>query len=506
MSLVLEAGATPLITFTVPYKGTNNSIAAHQITPDTLYSSMNVFIRRGKLRERPGLTLLNNTVFDNAVIGGAMAVTPAHKILLAFTRSQLYTLLQGAGAWSSDTLLPFSNSDADPVDITFLETMSQYVAIIANISFPLKVWREGVGVTPIIAANVPTAKSVCTAASRIVALVDPHTLQWSATLDYQTWPALAIAKIAQTNDTAICIRSLTTLDFVIYKERSIYVAKSQPGSDATAFNIQFIQTVEGPAGTLAVVDIDSGHMYMTKSGRVGIFDGSQQVQWIADGLWVFLQSDIDPQYAGKIFGVYDYRLHTVTFWYPRRGDEGMMHGMLLINLPLQGSGVEPTVAFSRYVSSAFLGVSNEPCSAAFESRFNDQIDTSVIFTASPEAAASCFFDDTSPFDNSIPYQCSFQTQLFPLPSLKHSQITLEAYLERQNGNGTVNVNAVTSDALENEAGTVSDIAEVIDLNSNPVREYIAFNIPTRFFGLKYSWSSENVVRYAGTTLHGRVVS
>lgn len=506
MSLVLEAGATPLVAFTVPYKGTNNSVAAHQLTPDTLYSSMNVYIRRGKLRQRPGLTVMNGTVFDHPVIGGAMAVTPAHKVLLAVTRTQLFTLDAADSQWQTDTVASFANSDDSPVDITFLETMSQYVAIIANEDYQLKRWIEGSGAATIAAANVPVAKSVCTAASRIVALIHPHTLQWSSVLDYTSWPALAIAKIAQTNDTAICVRGLTTLDFVIYKERSIYVAKSQAGSDASAFNIQFAQEVEGPAGTLAVVNVDNGHMYMTKSGRVGIFDGSTRVQWIADGLWVFLQSDIDPQYSGKIFGVYDYRLHTVTFWYPRRGDAGLMRGMLLINLPLQGSGIEQPAAFTRYVSAAFLGVSNEPCSAAFESRFADQIDTSVIFTATPTGPQSFTFDDTSPYDHFVAFQCSFQTPLFPLPTMKHSQITLETYLERSNGNGTVTVNAVTSDALENEGGTVSDEAQLVDLNSNPVREYIAFNIPTRFFGVKYSWLSENTVRYAGTVLHGRVVA
>ena len=68
MSLVLEAGATPLVTFTVPYKGTNNSVSAHQLAADMLYESMNVYIRKGKLRQRPGLTLLNATVFDNGII------------------------------------------------------------------------------------------------------------------------------------------------------------------------------------------------------------------------------------------------------------------------------------------------------------------------------------------------------------------------------------------------------------------------------------------------------
>lgn len=493
MSLVQEAGSTAVAQFTVPYKGTWRGVAANQLTPDALYDSMNVFIREGKLRSRPGLLLLNTTIFDNPIIGGAMAVTPLQKIMLALSQTTLYTLVADAAAWQVDTTTSFAHNNDNTIDITFLETMSQYAAIIANVNYPLKRWINGLGAVAI--PTAPTAKSVCTAASRIIALVEPHTLRWSSTLTYDTWPALATAKIAQTNDNAICVRSLGNLDFVVYKERSVYIAKAQTGSDASAFNIKFLQRVEGPAGVHAVVDVGGIHFYMTTNGRVGIFDGSTYIKWIADGLWFYLQQDIDTQYASKIVGVFDYRLHTVTFYYPRRFEAGFMTGMLVINLPLDGSGI------TTY--SPFLGVSSKPVSYGYEMRFDKQIDRSLLFTSTVNDCQSMISDQQTDNDDGLTFNCSFQTGLSPLPDMKHYQLNIETFVEREDGYGSVTLNAITSDMLETDSGTESEEAEIVDLNSNPVREYVGFNIPSRFYGLRYSWQSDSKVRYAGATIYGR---
>lgn len=498
MSLVHEAGASLISNFTVPYKGTWNSVAANMLSPDALYDSMNVFIRKGKIRERPGLLSLNPTIFDRAVLGSVMAVTPTDKIMLAITRTQVYTLSQSDTTWQSDSVGSYADENA-PIDITFIETNNQHVAIIASKGFVLSRWIQGAGVTHITPTLgiIPFAKSVCTSAHRIIALVDPHTIRWSATLTYDEWPALAIAKIAQSNDDAICIRALGTLNFVIYKERSIYIANAQAGSDASAFNIRFMQTVEGPAGVHAVVVSNGTHVYMTKNGRVGVFDGSGFVKWVCDGLWIHLQGDIDPIYAHSIFGVFDYRLHTVTFYYPKRGDSGLIKGMLLINLPLEGSGIE--------TQAAFLGVSQIPVSYGTEMRFNNNIDRSIIYGVDDGVGSSYIFDEEVRSDNNTPYQCAIQTGLFPLPNMQHHHVSVETFLERSDGNGFVMMSGVTSDALENETGTTSTLGQVIDLNHNPVREYFGFDVQSRFFGLKYTWLSDSKVRYAGASLYGRAV-
>jgi hypothetical protein len=512
MSLVQEAGSTAIAQFAVPLNGTQRSTAIHLVSSDALFDSLNVFIRKGKLRSRPGLVLLNETVFNAPITGGAMAVTPTEKILLAINRFALYTLTASDAEWQLDTTANFSFTDNDTIDTCFLETSNEYVCIIANENFPLKYWKQGSGAAAIFPSVgvVPTAKSVCTATRRIVALIDPHTIQWSATLDYTNWPPLAVTKIAQTNDTGICVRSLGTLDFVIYKERSVYVAKAQAGSDSNAFNIRFLQHIEGPAGVNAVVNANDVHYYMTKNGRIASFDGNSYIEWIADGLWLYLQDDIDPRYAAKIFGVFDFRLHTVTFYYPKVTDtNGLMTGMVVICLPLRGLDVQQTSQVGISVKkkdAAFLGISRKPCCFGYEMRFKEQIDRSLIFTSVFEDCQSFYSSEDAADDDGLVYDSHIQTGCFPMPELKHSNVSIEPFFERQDGYGKVNVNAVTLDSLENETGTISDEAQIIDLNSNPVREYIGFNIPTRFFGLKYTWTSVDKIRYAGSSVYGRTLS
>ncbi len=515
MSLVREAGSISIAQFTLPVKGTWNSVAANMVSPDALYDSNNVFIREGRLRNRPGLTLLNSTVFSNPIIGGDMAVTPLDKVLLAVTKEQLYTLSLSNTVWQLDSVITFANNNDTNIDITFLETADQYVAVIASPDYKLKRWIQGLNAYEIVVPDtaldthkdVPKAKSVCTADKRIIALVEPHTLRWTQINRYDDWPALAYAKVSQTNDTGICVRALSTLDFVVYKERSIYVAKAQAGTDAQAFNIQFSQAVEGPAGVHAVVEVEGAHIYMTKSGRIGLFDGTSKVQWIADGIWLYLQQQIDPAYANKLFGFYDYRLHTVQFVYPMQNSHGNMQGTILINLPLEGSGIEPVELYKRYVASAFLGTLSIPATFAYEKRFNNQIDTSVVFTNKNSTAQSCTLDETAILDLDMPYICHIQTALSPLPDMKHYQISVENLFERSNGYGQVTMQAVTSDMLETHGGTVQQITEqVLDLNNNKVQEYTGFNIPTRFFGLRYSWTSADTVRWAGSAVYGRAVT
>ena len=429
-----------------------------------------------------------------------MAVTPTSKMLLAVTKSRLYTLLSTDSAWAVDTAVTIAASDNDNIDITFMETASQYVALIAAPGQPLKKWIQGSGLTAITAAygTIPTAKSVCTVARRIVALIDPHTVVWTTTLTYDNYPVLATAKLAQTNDVGICVKSLSNLSFVAYKERSIYLARAQAGSDAGAFAFSEPLKVEGPAGVHAVVDVMGAHMYMTTNGRIAVYDGMRYPEWVADGLWFYLQDDIDPAYSNKIFGVFDYRLHTATFHYPRVGDAGLMYGAVIINLPLSNSGISSL--------APFLAVMSKQCSYGYESRFNNQIDRSLLFTATADDRQSFYFDEATNTDDGTAFDCVAQTGLFPVPDMRHHHISAEIMVERADSNGSMTVYPVVSDMLENEAGTIlTDKPQLIDLNINTVQEHIGFDAATRFFGLQCEWASTSNVQYAGATLYGRLL-
>lgn len=501
-ALIREPNSKPVGQFVTPYKGTWRSVAANMLQPDQLYESLNVFIREGKLRDRPGLDLLVPTDLQNPVIGGSLVVTPTKKILLAFTYIALYRLEVDDVDWSIDTVSSIAEGDNSTLSLTFLETASTYVAIVANGETSLKRWIDGEGLAPIVATEgtVPIASSVCTAASRIVCLVDNHTIVWSDTLTYTAWSPLSYSKKpAETNDAGICVKALSSHDFAVYKERSIYVARAQAAADGAAFAIQLTQIVEGPASSRAVVDVNGYHMYMTPNGRVAIFDGTSYVQWIADGLWVFLQNDIDPAWSSKILGVFDYRLHTVTFYYPRRGDNGVVKGMLLINVPLDGSGL------TDY--ACFIGASNLHVTHGYEMRFHRATNRAIVFCSYIGQDLSFICSEDENFDHEAPFDCVMQTSLLPMPDMKHNQVSAEIFIERGDGNGSVDVSLVTSDALETASGTVQDIpSETLNLEFNPVREYVGFNRPTRFVGLRLTWRSDSTVRYAGAVIYGREVS
>lgn len=504
MALLREPNSTALAQFAVPVKGTWQSLAVHALPLDAVYDSNNVFIREGKLRNRPALTLLNGTVFNSAIIGGSIAVTPVEKRILAVTKDALYELGEFDPVWTLRTTLPFGTDDNSVVDMCFLESANAYTAIIANEKFTLRKWTIAGGAATFGATLglIPQAKSVCVASRRIVALVPPHTLVWSSTYTFDSWPTLAYAKVAQTNDVGICVRTLSSLAFVLYKERSIYYARAQAGDDSTAFSLAEPIIVEGPAGVHAVVNVNGTHVYMTKNGRIASFNGTNYPTWIADGIWLYLQSNIDPLYAHKIFGVYDYRLHCVVFVYPKVGTGGTLTGIVIINLPFEGTDIQ--AASGLLQPASFLGELMQQCSYGCELRFNRNIDRSVLFTVATGNNRSVIFDEQGEFDVGVEYQCHFQTGLQGMPNAEHTQCTVETFVERGVGYGGMFVVPVTSDGLENKGGTIhNSIQQLVDLETNPVVKYQGFNVPTRFFGLRYSWSSRDNVRYSGSVVYGR---
>jgi len=497
VTTVRNANDQQIAQFPVPYKGTWNSVGANQLSPDSLYSSLNVWIREGKLRERPGIASYSGTVFDSPIVGGAMAVTPTTKINIALSATKLWHIEPGETIW---TALASNNTvHAGLTSITFMETASEYVALIADGVSPLRSWTLNGSESNVVASvgTTPTPISVCTAARRIVALVNPHTLVWSEVLDYTNWNALSYNKIAQTNDIGITVLPLSNLAFVLYKERSIYPARTTGQALGAAFSIGEPVKVEGPAGLHAVLDIAGAHMYMTRNGRIGIYDGSRPVQWITDGLWLFLQKDIDQEYSRNIFGVFDYRLNTVIFWYPRNGDSGEMKGMVIINLPLEGSGVESI--------ASFIGISSIPFSFGFETRFEGTIDRTLLFSSEFLDYRSYILNEDFDQDDDQYFDWNFQTGLFPLPDSRHHKVTVEAFLERDKANGQVSIFPVYSNSLENKTGTIAiEDERVLDLAHDPFAEYTGFDKQARFFGLKFLGNSQSNLRYSGSNVYGSI--
>lgn len=504
-----EQGSQIVAQYTTPIRGTWNSLAVHTVPTDALYDSMNVFLRKGKLRNRPGLRHITETQFDGPIIGATLATTPYDKIVLACSKSTLYELSQQSSEWVTSvntSILPYGASDESTVDIALLETSGHYVALLAEHTRELLQW-DGLThqVSQIVASSgsiIPHPSSVCIAARRVIALTPPHTVQWSVTFDHTNYPPLAIYRLAQTGDVGICVRAITSLSFAVYKERSIYVARAQAGGDESAFTFAEPIRVEGPAGVHAVVDVNGAHMYMTRNGRVAVFTGAAYPQWIADGLWVFLQDDIDQRYAHLIYGVYDYRLNAAIFVYPKVGDSGKLRGMAIINIPYAGVDIQSV----QPIHAAFKGTLTQSCTMACDTNFHHIINRSMFFQHKPFDRTAAIMDENAVDDDGEAFQCMFQTPLSSMPNATHSMVTVQSFLERAPGNGFVHLQPITSNGLENETGNVQELLnDIISLEKDPIVEYLPCNVPARFVGLRYSWPSTSKVRYAGATIHGRAL-
>jgi hypothetical protein len=510
MSLVREDGNVIIAQFTTPLRGTWKNIAIHSVPNDALYDSNNVFIRQGKLRSRPGLVKYDETDFHSNVLGGMFVTTPTDQLVLAVTYGAVYQLSSHTGGWSAVTLSAgdtpsLAEDNDDIIDLAQIETSSVYAVIIACKGRLLRWWKSSPrSVSTITGTNIPKAKSVCIAASRVVALVSPHTIVWSETLDPTVFNSLAVVKRAQTGDMGICVRSLNSLSFALYKERSIHVARAQAGNnEGAAFGFREPIIVEGPAGMHAVVAFNGIHVYMTRNGRIGLFDGSSQVKWICDGLWFYLQNDIKQSDSEHIRGVYDYRLHTITFFYPKVGHitPGVLRGMVVLNLPFEGQDIAEVPT-----PRAFLGVCHKSVTHACEMRFKHSIDRSLIFTSAlrtEELTNAFLYDENTTLDDGVPFDSSFQTGMVAMPDARHMPVTVETFAERGIGYGSVLVEPVISDSLETRNGTIpSQSGQWVDLEVNPIREYKGFGRPVRFFGLRYSWRSDNRFRYSGSVVYG----
>lgn len=505
MALRQELNSQPIAQFGVPIKGTWNTAAIQTVPSDALYDSLNVFMFEGKLRNRPGLTLLTSNTFDGEVKGAAFAVTPEADAVLALTHRGLYELYTMPTGWvrRSDTGYANGAYAEELIDIDFVEA-AEFVGLIARKGYALKQWTRAGGLTAITPTlgTVPFAKSVCVASKRAIALVPPHTIVWAAINNYKSWSPLATVKTSQTSDAGIAVRRLTNLAFVLYKERSLYTVRAQGNTEETAFFFNEPISVSGPAGVHAIVNVNGSHMYMTKNGRIALFDGTSYPKWVADGLWLFLRRDIDPVYRKNIFGVYDDRLHVVIFYYPRKADNGQLKGMVLINMPYEGLDVQP----QGLQVASFKGVSSVAGTCGADLRFEDQGDRALIFTTAEFAKQCTVLDEEASVDVDTPYDCTMQTGMVAMPDGKHNQVTTETFVERDEGNGVLYLDPVLSDVLENKEGTIPDgKTEAIDLENNPVREVKPVGVPTRFVGLKYHWSSVSKIRYSGAIVHGRGV-
>jgi len=515
ISLLLDPSSEHLKSYIPPFSGTWTTLPPQLLPDDTLQDSQNVTILQGRLRSRLGHVRYTPFNFTTHVLGSFMFVDVQNtKYPLASTATNLYRF---TADWADVTGTVLTGNENAIPRMTSIQINTSVYLLYANGVNDVKFMEQNStlqNITPYtdpdtdITSTIPTFTDICTSFSRIVGITPPYTVAWCDVLNdeylsFRNWPALNQVVLSDTEDSLVAIRSLSTLGLAVYKEGNIFVGFPQSGSQANAFRFEHRGEYEGPAGVSAIVNVNGAHVYMTPTGRIGYFDGSTQ-EWICDGIWPFLQDDLDTAYANRISGVYNYRTSEIYFYYPRLGDEGLCKGMVIIDTPYPTAGIN---TYSYFLGNTELDVRN-----GLSVRLFNAATSPLIFAQNTESKYLSFsLEKDSYADDSRSFECSMTTGLFKPESLQNVPISVqgdivrpivEVLATRDSERGLVNVSALHSNLLESN-GTLSQETETLDLTRDVISEYIGYNESGSYIGVKLEWDSDAKVEYKGCDVYGR---
>ncbi len=535
----LDQSAELLKTFLPPFKGTWKTLPSHLIPEDTLQDSLNVSLIEGKLRSRPGLLDFDTFQFldpsspdpslTTKILGSIQFITTSNsKFLICSSLQNIWTKRDTSNTWS---ILPstyaIQGSSLYNIRMCMLQQGSSIYLLYANGTQQVS---QSTNLGPLTAITnlqsgslpSPIARDICVSFDRIVVMQPPFTIAWSSVINnsfpaFTSWSALDQVILTQTTDPLVAISPLGVLNYTVYKEGNIYAAIAQSGPSSQAFRFEHRGEYEGPCCPNSVINVNGSQIRMTPTGRVGIFNGTNH-EWICDGLWPFIRKEIDRNYLQNVFGVYNYKLSEVTFWYPRIGDTGSCKGMLIIDLPY------PTAGISTF--SYFLGTSSFAVSHGLSIRKFNNIVSPVVFGSSsllPNTSSDVFppraflLDEDTYKDSTRNFTCKFSTGLFkPVSQVDQGSIsqgksksdnsgiykpTIEFYTTRDNTRGFVDLSPLISNGLE----TNGDVLETdrIDLTQTFPNEYHGFNEAGSFIGVHAEWDASSKVEYKGCEVYGR---
>lgn len=540
------------------------TLPAHELPQDALYDSENMLVRDGELRTRPGMK--RNSV---SIVTGTGAPTGAFNYR-GYDGSSLIIVGTTAGIYATDgfkwypnmiTALP-PNGNAPKHNgilqgsldkrsrFTSLEIGTNVYLVHTNGVDPVMAWNgtydpfRPVAGDPVGPTDEPGDPKACpkfvdiaTLGDRVIGILPPYDMRWGNSLALNKWPELNFKALAETADPLVGIQALGTLGAAVYKTDSIYVCFAGAGtSDASFFRFEFRGYFDGPASAGAIVNVSGVHFYMTPTGRIAQFNGSQHV-WIADGIWPQLRERVDPTKGKRIFGYYDVKNHEVWFHYPRKDDaDGLPHGLVVISLPRPGTGKDLLGSFPGHIAPNALaarqgGSPAHPVSTALTPtvavayRLNDQDPKVAVFDG---ATATTFYNlgsdplECEPDGTQIgegkdagePFDFFWQTGLIPMPDAKDHRIdSVETFTQRNANFGSLTVKPIRSYNLGVQGGEVGRGFELnLEERQTEPHPLKGFDIRGRFHGLRYEFTpikpkrnggtNAPVVRYQGALIYG----
>jgi hypothetical protein len=529
----------------VPQRGNVRTVPAHDIPEDGLYDSLNMLARDARLRSRPGLRR-----FGAADLGPTGQPTGAFNyrdgagksLVIVGTTTGIYAWDQvawrvlTAAAPAVGNAPAFSGTltgDADhPSRFVSIQLGDRVYLLHTNgRDWPLQwdgvelgfraIAGDPVGPEAEPGPPVPPTKFVdfCHIQDHILGIEPPYLVRWSNTRDLAHWPHLNFKSLSETPDPLVTVQPLGTLGAALYKTDSIWAVFAEGQTEASFFRFEFRGFYDGPASPASVVNVSGVHYYMTRSGRIGMFNGSDH-RWVLDTVWPQIRDDIDQSKANRSFGIYDSLFHELLFFYPRLNEkDGLPRGLLYVSLPRQEAGPGVIGGFPGRLSERW----GKAVTAGLAYRLNDLApklavfghdQATVLYAAGgqPEACDTGALPLDEARDANEPFSFFWRTGLQSTPGIDTFRIdAIEPFLERDTNHGLIQVQPVLSYALPIAGGELGP-ATAIDLERRYVRPVIGLDARGRFHGTRYSFDPTAStdgrvprVRYYGTLIYGHKV-
>lgn len=527
----------------VPTAGTLRYMPIYKIPPEALWSAHNVLVRAGFLQPRPGVTQFSATAMTGrptGIFNGIMLATGAFQedtfqndafqvtgsipssLLIVGTTDKIYGYY--AGVLNDITGAPdLTALDVQQARFTSIALSTPQVLYVlhTNGQDAPRQWDVTSGTFSAVAGSPPNWTDITNIDAHIIGIVPPYDIRWGPTQSITSWPAANVRVLSDTPGSLVAIRELGVRSGVVYKTDGIWdVVVTGSDVESSYFRFEQRDIVHGPASPAAVVHVDGAHLYMTKLGRVGYYDGSRHY-WVAEGTWPITRVNLDTANASRIFGAYDPRYKVALFIYPNIAGaasdlgplslgDGECYGWVMVMLPNPSEGYEGFISFH--------GSSALPFSAAGTLRQGNE---PIILARSTSGSRKLYtWDNSAEDESSLGFSPDgddagstitghFQTGLVPCPGLEF--FTLESFetlaLQKAGYGTSLTVKPVSSFVLDATGGTVGT-AQTVSLEPSTSNKVLgkpkSADLRGRFFGLRYDFtvneSTPSVLRWLGARL------
>lgn len=351
-------------------KGLRTDLPVNLVPDDFLIGGKNVVLRDGSIITRPGLApIVTAAPSASRVMGGIFYKDHTDVERLVVGTKLGFFQYTGGASWADITGSALTGNDTAQVRFATFKISNSTRLIAVNDTDPVQVYT-GTGTFAALGGSPPVAKCVTTAFQRvilanvIVAGGRRSSSLWiSGFQDTTDWTALREVSLPDTGDSIVEVRALNDQVFVIYKDRSQWVATGAGGIFPFIFELKDRQP--GPCSPGAVVQAEDKHYYIGQDGNVYRFDGSRSTP-IGGFVKRAIQEDVDWTLQGRVHGFYDLKNREIWWFWPKAGSSTQTGG-IVYRVPYE----DVPAAFSPLTLYSFLITASGEWNELSNSTWND---------------------------------------------------------------------------------------------------------------------------------------